>query len=289
MGSYVNEGPVPLYHNDQTFVIYSASACWTPDYKLGMLIYNGGDPLSTASWIKYPEPVFQRSDGNGVFAPGHNGFFKSPDGTEDWIVYHANDSVNGACDGGRTTRVQKFAWNDDGMPNFGVPVSESEEITAPSGDMGIDPLPELPARAISRFKSFSYNDAYLRHANFVARIDSVVVPLADSQFVIVPGLADPEAISIESVNFPGFYLRQHRNSILLTPDDGTEGFQADATWWIRPGQADSSWISFESYSQPGKYISRMLGVMALVEMKDTTTDREREDATFLEERAAGNE
>jgi len=36
--------------------------------------------------------VFQRSNTNGVYGPGHNGFFKSPDGTEDWIVYQANAS-----------------------------------------------------------------------------------------------------------------------------------------------------------------------------------------------------
>ena len=88
-----------------------------------MLTYNGGDPLSADSWVKDPEPVFQRSDENGVFGPGHNGFFKSPDGTEDWIVYHANDQVSDGCDNGRTTRVQKFTWNEDGTPNFGVPVA----------------------------------------------------------------------------------------------------------------------------------------------------------------------
>ena len=86
----VNEGPVALQHDDQTFIIYSASYCATADYKLGMLTYTGGDPLAAASWVKDPEPVFQRSDANGVYGPGHNGFFKSPDGTEDWIVYHAN-------------------------------------------------------------------------------------------------------------------------------------------------------------------------------------------------------
>ncbi|MBI5960818.1 MAG: family 43 glycosylhydrolase [Chloroflexi bacterium] len=284
-GSYVNEGPVSLHHDDKTFIIYSASACWTPDYKLGMLTYSGGDPLSADSWTKHAEPVFQRSDENGVFAPGHNGFFKSPDGTEDWIVYHANDSTSGGCDGGRTTRVQKFTWNEDGTPNFGVPVSTTEEIAAPSGDIGSDPLPEFPALVISRFKARSYDNAYLRHANFLVRVDSLVNPIADSQFVIVPGLADSEAVSIESLNFPGFYLRHQRNAVVLTPDDGTESFEADSTWWIRPGLADSTWISFESYSQPGKVIGKLFNVMALVAQADITTDRAREDATFLEERA----
>jgi len=288
-GSYVNEGPVALHHGDKTFIVYSASACSTPDYKLGMLTYTGGDPLSAATWVKNPEPVFQRSDENGVFAPGHNGFFKSPDGTEDWIVYHANDSVSGGCDGARTTRVQKFTWNDDGTPNFGVPVSTDEEIDAPSGDLGEDPSPVIQAPPISRFKSYSYDDAYLRHSNFMARIDGNVIPLSDSQFRMVPGLADPTAVSLESVNFPGFYVRQQNNVILINPDDGTENYQADATWWIRPGLADDTWISFESYSQPGKYISQKMGIMALVEITDGTPTRAREDGTFLEIQAPEDE
>lgn len=281
---WVNEGPVALKHDDQVFIIYSASACSGPDYKLGMLVYKGGDPLDRESWEKHSEPVFERSDENGVFAPGHNGFFKSPDGTEDWIVYHANDSVGGACDMRRTTRVQKVNWNEDGTPNFGIPVSTGEEIAAPSGDTGVDPLPEIPAPVISRLKAYGYDPAaYLRHINFYPRIDYNVNPPADSQFIIVPGLADPEAVSIESVNFRGFYLRQDKNAIVLAPYDGTENYAADATWWLQPGLADETWISFESYAQPGKFMGRQFGVMALVDPATLTTDSARADATFLEE------
>jgi len=129
----VNEGPVALYHAGKTFVIYSASGCWGPDYKLGMLTYMGGDPLSAAAWTKSPTPVFQSA--NGVYAPGHNTFFKSPDGKEDWIVYHANNSTGGSCDMNRTPRIQKFAWKSDGAPDFGSPTATDSEIEAPDGEM----------------------------------------------------------------------------------------------------------------------------------------------------------
>jgi GH43 family beta-xylosidase len=284
-GLNVTEGPVALYHDDQTFIIYSASFCATPDYKLGMLTYNGGDPLSADSWVKNPEPVFQRSDENSVFGPGHNGFFKSPDGTEDWIVYHANDSATDVCDDGRTTRVQKFTWNTDGTPNFGIPVSTDEEIAAPSGDIGADPMPGFSALIPSRFKSFSIQDAYIRHIDLIARVDLAINPLADSQFHLKPGLADSEAISIESINLPGYFLRHQDNAIVFSLDDGTESFEADATWWMRPGLADENWISFESYNQPGSYIGKMFGVMALVAVTDATSGAAREDATFLEEQS----
>lgn len=283
-GAFVNEGPVALQHDGKTFIVYSASFCATPDYKLGLLTYNGGDPVSAGSWIKTPEPVFERSDENGVFGPGHNGFFQSPDGTEDWIVYHANDSAEGGCDGLRTTRVQKFTWNADGTPNFGVPVSTDAEIATPSGDTGVDLLPELSWPVISRFRSYSFENAYLRHGAFVARIDFDVNPVSDSWFIVVPGLVDPSAVSLEAANLPDFYLRHQGSSLVLNAYDGSETFEEDATWWIRPGLADSEWISFESYNQPGSYIGQMFGVTALVPMTDTSPQRTREDATFLEER-----
>jgi GH43 family beta-xylosidase len=130
----VNEGAVALQHDDRTFITYSASACWGPDYKLGMLTYMGGDPLAASAWRKSPEPVFTRADRNAAFGPGHNGFFKSPDGTEDWIVYHANASASGVCDTKRTTRAQRFTWNTDGTPNFGTPVGVNVDLAGPSGE-----------------------------------------------------------------------------------------------------------------------------------------------------------
>jgi GH43 family beta-xylosidase len=134
VGGAVNEGAEVLQRNGKTFIIFSASHCSTPDYKLGMLTYNGGDPLNASSWVKSSSPVFQRNDANRVFGPGHNGFFKSPDGTEDWIVYHANDSASGGCDMNRSTRAQKFTWNADGTPNFGTPVANGVTLAAPSGE-----------------------------------------------------------------------------------------------------------------------------------------------------------
>ncbi len=280
-GNPVNEGPVALQHDGTTFVVFSASACTTPDYKLGMLTLTGDDPLDRASWVKRSEPVFQRSDANDVYGPGHNGFFTSPDGTEDWIVYHAVDFAGGACDGRRTTRVQRFAWNADGTPNFGVPVSTDTVIAAPSGDLGVDPLPELAQPQLTRFQSYDYPSYYLRHANFVFHIDPTPNPLADSQFVVVPGLADSAAISIQSYNFPGFYLRQFNNVIVLASDDGTDEFAGSATWWQRPGIADSAALSFESYSVPGSYIGRKFGLIALVAESSLTTDDLRKMATFI--------
>jgi GH43 family beta-xylosidase len=137
----VNEGSFALQRGGRTFLTYSASHCNGPNYKLGMLEYQGGDPLATASWRKFTEPVFQRNDAAGVFGPGHHSFFTSPDGTETWIAYHANSSASEGCGTTRTTRVQKISWNADGTPNLGVPVSTSTVLQGPSGEAGGPPAP----------------------------------------------------------------------------------------------------------------------------------------------------
>jgi len=134
VGGAVNEGAEVLQHGGKTFIVFSASHCSTPDYKLGILTYNGGDPLNASSWAKSPTPVFQRNNATAVYGPGHNGFFKSPDGTEDWIVYHATTNSGGNCDLNRSTRAQKFTWNTDGTPNFGTPVGLGVKLTAPAGE-----------------------------------------------------------------------------------------------------------------------------------------------------------
>lgn len=128
----VNEGPQVLEHQEKIFIIYSASGCWTDFYTLGMLTTSvSANLLDSTSWTKSPKPFFQTSEVNDVWAPGHNSFFKSPDGTEDWILYHANDDPGQGCGRFRSPRAQKFYWNEDGTPNFGEPVKTGVPIQSP--------------------------------------------------------------------------------------------------------------------------------------------------------------
>jgi len=132
----VNEGPQILKNAaGKTFLIYSASGCWNDDYALGLMtLKNGGDPMIAADWTKTPNPVFTKNPSASAYAPGHNSFFKSLDGTEDWIIYHANSQSGQGCGDLRSPRMQKFTWNADGSPNFGTPVSINTNITKPSGE-----------------------------------------------------------------------------------------------------------------------------------------------------------
>lgn len=134
VGTYVNEGPEAIIHNGHVFITYSASSCDTPDYKLGLLELTGNDPLDPNAWTKSQQPVF--SQANGVYGPGHNGFFKSPDGTEDWLAYHGNAHATDGCSSSRALRAQPFSWGSDGRPVFGQPVASGQPISVPSGENG---------------------------------------------------------------------------------------------------------------------------------------------------------
>lgn len=126
---HINEGPETLWHDGKLFIIYSASAFWDDNYCLGQLTWTGGDVLDPKSWVKQPEPVFARTA--DVLGPGHCSFVKSPDGKEDWIVYHAHV---GSGTRQRDVRIQRFTWNPDGSPDFGAPISPGVPLSVPSGE-----------------------------------------------------------------------------------------------------------------------------------------------------------
>ena len=129
----VNEGPQLLKNGKKLFIVYSASGCWTDYYALGLLSFTGKrNLLEPKKWQKSPQPVFKQSKENGVYAPGHNSFFKSPDGKEDWILYHANSLPGQGCGRYRSPRAQKFTWKKDGTPDFGEPVKEKVPLAIPS-------------------------------------------------------------------------------------------------------------------------------------------------------------
>jgi GH43 family beta-xylosidase len=119
----VNEAPEFISHGNKMFIAFSASGCWTDFYTLGLLEANiDADPLDARSWIKIDHPFLGTDPSSRAFGPGHNGFFKSPNGNEDWIIYHANPAPGGGCKNTRSPRIQPFTWDELGRPHFGKPV-----------------------------------------------------------------------------------------------------------------------------------------------------------------------
>jgi GH43 family beta-xylosidase len=137
-GLPINEGPEALVDDGTLNIIYSASGYWTNQYALGRLTYNGtGSILDPTSWTKASQPVFQAT--SLVTGTGHASFTKSPDGTEDWIVYHAHANPT-TFNEDRVIRIQPFIFNSNGTPNFGQPVPPGQLLPVPA----VGPDPERP-------------------------------------------------------------------------------------------------------------------------------------------------
>ncbi|MER5195225.1 family 43 glycosylhydrolase [Streptomyces sp. NPDC002755] len=261
VGYKVNEGPALIQHGGKVFLTYSASAT-DANYCLGMLTASAtADLTDPAAWTKGTQPVFTSNASTSQYGPGHNSFTVSEDGKSDILVYHdrsykdiTGDPLN---DPNRRTRVQKVYWKADGTPDFGIPVAD-----------GVTP---------QRFSSYNYADRFIRHWEYRARIEAGVSPLADSQFRVVTGLAGTGTVSLESANFPGYYLRHKNFEVWLEKNDGTSAFASDATFYRRAGLADSAGVSYESYNNAGRYV-RHYNYLLYVQTPSTATDRG--DATF---------
>lgn len=130
---YINEGQSILKKDGRVHLVYSGAGSWTPYYSLGLLsLAQDADPLDAAAWRKAGQPLMQMDDSAGVYGPGHNSFVRSPDGTEDWIVYHGTSGMNDGW-ANRKARAQLVTWQEDGTPAFGKPLSLDTAIEAPAG------------------------------------------------------------------------------------------------------------------------------------------------------------
>jgi GH43 family beta-xylosidase len=90
--------------------------------------------MIASSWTKSQQPVFQKDADAHAFGPGHNSFFTSPDGSQYWIIYHANPEAGQGCRDFRSPRMQPFGWNSDDRPEFGKPVKLGEMLAVPAGE-----------------------------------------------------------------------------------------------------------------------------------------------------------
>jgi GH43 family beta-xylosidase len=127
----LNEAPQVLVRNGRVFVVYSASASWQTTYKLGLLeLAINGDPMEPRAWTKHARPVMEATE--MTWGVGHCGFTRSPDGAEDWIVFHAK--LDRKPNWNRAVHVQRFEWSGDGFPIFGNPISAGVRLALPRGD-----------------------------------------------------------------------------------------------------------------------------------------------------------
>lgn len=107
------EAPAAMVRDGAVHLVYSASAFWSDEYCLGMLTADAGaDLLDPRSWRKHPQPLLVSSPDAGAYGPGHHAFFRSPDGDEDWLVFHARGTPGGQGHGPerRAALASPISW-----------------------------------------------------------------------------------------------------------------------------------------------------------------------------------
>jgi GH43 family beta-xylosidase len=128
----INEAPETIQKNGTINLVFSAAGSWSEDYKLGLLTNTDGNVLNPSSWSKRDRPIFQKRPAKHVYGVGHNTFTVSPDGKENWIVYHGKNEPGGGWKKRRLS-AQPFTWNANNTPNLGIPDADGTVRAEPSG------------------------------------------------------------------------------------------------------------------------------------------------------------
>ncbi|MFF9022167.1 glycoside hydrolase family 43 protein [Streptomyces eurythermus] len=239
--------------------------------RAGGLIGARSTSLDPGSFVPFGTPVAH----GGTEAPALVKSLTTPT----WYLWGDTYTPNGVLYAWQTADLAAGTWTPVDQRLYTHPVNAKHCTIAPitSTEYG-----NLVARwgtpAWNRLKSCNQPARYVRHADYTARIDTYPFdPYTDSQWKLVPGLADPSGVSFQSVSHPTRLLRHYDYRLRLDVDDGSSAFAQDATFHRVPGLADPSWASFRSHNHPTRYI-RHYDYALRIDPVTTTTDRA--DATF---------
>ncbi|MFE9450098.1 glycoside hydrolase family 43 protein [Streptomyces sp. NPDC006739] len=196
-----------------------------------------------------------------------------------WWLWGDTYTPNGVFYAWQAGGVASGTWTALDQRTYTQPVNSKHcGITTITTSEYDNLLAKWGSPAWNRLKSYNLPSRYLRHSDYVGRIDEYPIdPYKDSLWTLVPGLADSTGVSFRSVNYPTRHLRHYNYALQLDVDDNTSTFAADATFYRTPGLADASWASFRSYNHPARYIRHSDHVLR-IDPVSTATDRQ--DATF---------
>ncbi len=117
---------------------------------------------------------------------------------------------------------------------------------------------EGPPLYTASFSSHAHPGQYIQYSDakgFVTVVDmGVVAERQSATFDVVPGLFDPQCISLRATNLRGGFFRHAGSRIYMHPAQDAPLFVADATFCIVPGLADPTGVSFRSSNYPERVI-----------------------------------
>ncbi len=129
----------------------------------------------------------------------------------------------------------------------------------------------LPLSTLKSFQAATpgYTNRYMRHENgdgLTSVVDTASADLLkqDATFRIVPGLADLSCYSLESLNYPGEYLR-HGDDLRVRKDrrDRSSSFDRTATFCAKTALNGTAQVSLEALDHLGHYVRHRGGELWL--------------------------
>jgi hypothetical protein len=198
-----------------------------------------------------------------------------------WYLY--GDSyypINGKFCAWETEDLDSGNWNPISGRNYNTPLNVKHGSIVKIAQMELDSLIEYwgGTPGWNRLKSYSHPDQFIRIKKDTIELTAYPFdPFIESQWRIIPGLADNNGISFESLRYPDHYLTQSNFQLILQKDIGTSQFKEDATFIKVDGLADPSYSSFKSYTYQDRYIRHYEFQLILEKI---SSNIEKEAATF---------
>ncbi|MBZ9750106.1 AbfB domain-containing protein [Deinococcus sp. HMF7604] len=155
----------------------------------------------------------------------------------------------------------------NGLYTYDRQIAKIDVARARTAHLGLiaasNDLPVKVTLPLYTYKSFQvttpgFTNRFIRHLDGLGATEVVTGSSAellkkDATWRIVPGLADANCYSLESLNYPGEYLRHRESRVRRDRPDGSSAFNGDATWCARSALSGVG-ISLESYNFPGRYL-----------------------------------
>ena len=156
----INEGAFPIVRNGKVSVLYAANAAHLPQYCLALL--HCTDPeniLDRSVWVKEESPILTAQ--KDIIGPGHACIVPSPDGSEDWLLFHSKFDDNDTLPGGwnRVINLHKLTWDEKDRPTFAPLKARGEKMPVPSGEKPLEAGTALeinPGQAADLWQEFAY-------------------------------------------------------------------------------------------------------------------------------------
>lgn len=133
---------------------------------------------------------------------------------------------------------------------------------------------------VRRLRLSATTNQYIRHSGFRAYVGTDPYPAQDSEFRVVTGLAGLLGVSMESINFPGRYLRVRANGdVGVDSAEGTAAFNDSATFRRVTSLSNAAMYSYQTWTDATRYLVSVSGAINAVTAPDAAAQA---NATFAE-------